>query len=136
MNVHPCKGWRFAPVLATALLASPAVLAQVVASDDSWHYEASPYLWASGVDGTTRLGGTTVNTSSGFSDLLSDVDFGLTAAFDARRGRWGILFDGIYISSCPTTLQPHKARQSWNSRNRCIRWAAFGAPSRAPHRST
>jgi opacity protein-like surface antigen len=96
MNPHPAKARLSAPFLAVALIASPALHAQGKGAD-RWRYEASPSLWAAGVDGTTRLGNTTFHSSSSFSDLLSRVDFGVTGAVEARRGRWGVLFDAIYI---------------------------------------
>lgn len=38
-----------------------------------------------------------VESKHGFSDLIDKVDFGLAGAYEARKGHWGILFDGIYM---------------------------------------
>ena len=64
---------------------------------EHWAYEAAPYLWAAGLDGTTTVGDLSVESDHGFSDLVDKIDFGFTGAFEARKGRWGILVDAIYI---------------------------------------
>lgn len=99
--------------LATAALLCGAALwsastssrAQTASLASGWEYEITPYLWASSLDGTTRIGTVQSRTSASFSDLLEHVDFGLMGTFEARRKRWGILADGIYIklSSSDTT---------------------------------
>jgi hypothetical protein len=106
MNVHTSATSRFAAVLAIAMLASPAAHAQAT-NGDKWRYEVTPYLWAAGVVGTTRVDGITVNASPSFSDILSNLDFALMGTFEARRGRWGVLFDGFYVkvSDEPTITQ-------------------------------
>jgi len=80
---------------ALAALAAPGA-AQGQAAEH-WEYEASPYLWTAGLDGTTRVGDLSVESDHSFSDLVDKLDYGVTGAFEARKGRWGILFDGIYI---------------------------------------
>ncbi|WP_313167038.1 outer membrane protein [Massilia oculi] len=85
-------------------LASCAVLAALAApaaaqaqAGEPWEYAFAPYLWAAGLDGTTTVGDLSVESDHGFSDLVDKIDFGFTGAFEARKGRWGILFDAIYI---------------------------------------
>jgi hypothetical protein len=56
-------------------------------SPSGWQYELTPYLWASSIDGTTRIGPFGSSNSTSFSDLLKDLDFGLAATFEARRDR-------------------------------------------------
>lgn len=65
---------------------------------DTWQFEGTPYLWASGMKGDVqagRLPKTAVDMS--FSDIMDTLDFGLMGAFEARKGRWGILVDAIYM---------------------------------------
>jgi opacity protein-like surface antigen len=83
--------------VAAALSAMLAAAGSAQAADD-WQYELTPYLWASGMKGDVqagRLPKTSVDMS--FSDILDNLDFGLMGAFEARKGRWGLLFDGIYM---------------------------------------
>lgn len=73
----------------------PAVHAQTGA-DESWQFELSPYLWLAGTDGTTRVGSISSESSADFTDLINKVDLGAMGAFEARKGRWSVLFDGMY----------------------------------------
>lgn len=94
---------RFTSKTAAALGACAVSMAWAVPSaaqgqvGEHWEYEAAPYLWAAGLDGTTTVGDLSVESDHGFSDLVDKIDFGFTGAFEARKGRWGILFDAIYI---------------------------------------
>jgi len=38
-----------------------------------------------------------MNVDMSFSDILDNLDAGLMGAFEARNGRWGLLFDAIYM---------------------------------------
>jgi len=39
----------------------------------------------------------TIGVDMSFSDILDNLDAGLMGAFEARTGRWGFLFDAIYM---------------------------------------
>jgi opacity protein-like surface antigen len=39
----------------------------------------------------------TIGVDMSFSDILDNLDAGLMGAFEARKGRWGFLFDAIYM---------------------------------------
>lgn len=89
------RAWALAgSLLALTIGAEPA------AGSSTWEYELTPYAWAAGLDGSVRLtaresGGIGVEQS--FSDILDRLDLGLMGAFEARRGRWGVLVDGVYF---------------------------------------
>jgi len=38
-----------------------------------------------------------INVGMSFSDILENLDAGLMGAFEARKGRWGVLLDAIYM---------------------------------------
>jgi hypothetical protein len=83
-----------------AIVASAPIMAQVSApAEDAWHFEATPYLWAAGMNGWTRLGARTptAKIDPSFSDVWRNLDFGAMGSFEARKGRWGILFDSVYV---------------------------------------
>lgn len=86
-------------LLATmAGLATGNAMAEEAKSADAWQYELTPYLWASRMDGNVKAGPlpkTSVDMK--FSDILDSLDAGFMTAFEARKGRWGLLFDGIYM---------------------------------------
>ena len=76
----------------------PAGAQTAAGQSGRWQYELTPYLWASGMKGDVQAGAlprTSVDMS--FSDILDVFDFGLMGAFEARNGRWGLLFDGMYM---------------------------------------
>ncbi len=92
------KGIGVLIVLALACLG--AALPAAAQSDNKasrWTFEVVPVFWASGLD-ITALTGTdaqTINVS--FSDILKALHFGMVGSFEARKGRFGILFDGMYV---------------------------------------
>ena len=67
------------------------------AGDDGWQFEVTPYLFASGLYGTTGAQGVEADVEMGFDDVLEQLEMGLMGTLEARRGRWGILFDGLYF---------------------------------------
>lgn len=66
---------------------------------DEWKFEATPYFWAAGMSGWTRVGSRTptMRVDTDFSQIWDHLDFGGMGSFEARKGRWGILFDAIYV---------------------------------------
>ncbi|CAN7784110.1 hypothetical protein LJR267_009882 [Paraburkholderia hospita] len=99
------KRARLTVAIAAFVTATP-ILSQVQnSSDDSWKFEATPYFWAAGVEGWSRIGARTptAHFDANFSDVFRNLDFGAMGSFEARKGRWGILFDGIYIKLSQTS---------------------------------
>ena len=87
-------------VLGAALGATPTVAqAQAAASaGGGWTFEFTPYLWGAAMSGEVAGGPLpTINVDMSFSDILDNLDAGLMGAFEARNGRWGLLFDAIYM---------------------------------------
>jgi len=75
------------------LVSGPA-LAQ---ASGAWRYELTPYLWSTAIKSEVRNGPPpTVQTEMHPGDVFKGLDFGLMGAFEARRDRWGLLFDGVY----------------------------------------
>ena len=90
--------------LYAAAVVATAARAQSLAPDSAfssgWTYEATPYIWFAGVKGETRVGTRlpAVEVDASFSDLASNLDMGLTGSMEARKGRWGMLFDLLYVN--------------------------------------
>lgn len=86
--------------LAAALMfgAAPASAQSSGVSQNTWSYEFTPYLWGAGMKGDTQAGSLpTTTTDMSFSDVLDVLDFGLMGAFEARKGRWGLFTDAMYM---------------------------------------
>jgi hypothetical protein len=90
--------------LATAgLLASggAASAAGVDMYDGQWHYSLTPYAWFPNIYQTLQLntplgGGKTVEVEVEPDSYLSDLEFALMGAFEARKGDWALAMDLIY----------------------------------------
>lgn len=81
------------------------VLAQDVdSSGDDWQHAILLYGWGASISGQTTFGsggnGQGVESSDidiGFSDLLDGVSFAFMGSYHARKNRWSILADVIYL---------------------------------------
>jgi hypothetical protein len=69
--------------------------ADTVSGQDGWEFSGAAYLWAAGVEGTDAAGD---DIDVSFSDVLEDLDGGLMGILAARKGRWTLLADVIYLS--------------------------------------
>src|SRR5262245_23510483 len=83
-----------------ASLAAPAAWAQAPA--DRWTFAVTPYIWLPSADGNLRygpppVGGGTPNVSVDADSILGALDFALMLSGEARKGRWSIFTDLIYL---------------------------------------
>ena len=79
-----------------AFSAAPMLHAQASEGSDQWQFEISPYLFATALDGTTGSAGVTVDVDESFDDLFGKIDSAFMFMFEARKGPWGLGFDGMY----------------------------------------
>lgn len=86
-------------LLAAALLTTTAAKAQQDSPDSAWQFEATPYLWASAMEGDVQAGPLPqIDVDMSFSDIVENLDFGLMGTFEARKDRLGIMLDGLYMN--------------------------------------
>jgi len=83
-----------------ALLAPMTAAAQ--APSDRWTFSLMPYLWLPSVDGTLNYGpppsgGGTANVTVDADTLLDNLDMAFMITGEARKGRWLIGTDLIYL---------------------------------------
>jgi hypothetical protein len=66
---------------------------------DKWEFKVTPYLWAPAIDADTTVSGQTAESDMSFGDIVDAADtlFGLMARVEAWKGKWGLIFDGMYI---------------------------------------
>lgn len=63
-----------------------------------WIVEITPYLWAAGIDGDTAADGTGSEIDTDYTFFsLDNLDFALGTSVEARKGRWGMLYDAMYV---------------------------------------
>lgn len=89
------------PLLVAAVLLfgiTPARSQSSGSASAGWTYEVTPYLWGSGLEGDVQAGALPkTSTDMSFSDIFDVLDFAAMGTFEARRDRWGFLFDLIYL---------------------------------------
>jgi len=77
-------------------------------SADGWSFRLAPYIWGSSTEGAfahERLP-VTLHTSKSFRDSLEELDAGAMGAFEARKGRHGLLLDGQFAKLATTVYAP------------------------------
>jgi hypothetical protein len=87
-------------VILTALLLSTAAHAkQSEGESGSWQFGASIYGWFPDIAGQSSFSkpGSSNDFEIGIENILDNLEFTLMGMFDARKGRWGFLVDGIYM---------------------------------------
>ena len=81
-------------LLGLLLCVAPAAAAQ----DAGWRFELTPYFWFISANADSTVGNYTASVDTSFSDIWENFDVvGAAARFEAWRGPWGFMVDGIYI---------------------------------------
>ncbi|MGB6222470.1 hypothetical protein [Haloferula sp.] len=92
-------------------------------SECDWEFRIEPYLWVPGVDGTLGIRGRTTEIDFDVSDLLSssgnnnetyDIEMLFAMQLEARKDRWGILADAVYVDLDITGSRPTPRHLSAN----------------------
>lgn len=104
------KRWTKAAGLGIALAlcgAAAPTHAQQIVDDGQWHFSLTPYLWLPTINADLRFdvptsgggGGGAVNADAeiGPNDYLTNLNMALMLSLQARKGRWAIASDLIYL---------------------------------------
>lgn len=95
---HGFSGWMAACCALVGLLSAPSVGAQEsTPPENKWQFEVTPYVFASGIDGTIGVRGVEADVDVSFSDLEEYIDSAFMFAFEANKRRWVFGFDAIYV---------------------------------------
>jgi hypothetical protein len=62
---------------------------------DDWQYSATLYLWAAGIQAETPGG---AEADVDFSTLISNLSMAFMGGFEARKDRWALAADFIYLN--------------------------------------
>jgi hypothetical protein len=79
-------------VLAAAT--QPAAAAEEATQEAGWEFGAEVYLWGSSIGGKTGSGS---DIDIDFSSLFDDLEMAFMGLFGARKGKWSLLSDVIYL---------------------------------------
>lgn len=106
------SGFFAAGATSGAQAQQPISPGQQAASPSGWTFNIAPYAWMPHLDSTSTfnlppaLGGTvSADSSVGFGDLLSRLNFATMVAADAHYGRFSVLTDFIYMNLGGTASQ-------------------------------
>ena len=86
---------------APLLAAVSCLLAPSCAEAAEWQHAITPYLWGSGMSGTTAVGTPVgpleANVDVGFDDILRNLKMGGMFSYRGERGPWVVMTDAIYM---------------------------------------
>lgn len=68
-----------------------------LATEDRWKFHVGLYLWVPAMSGNVTVKGLTARIDGDLGDTLDALNFALTGHFEAWKGRWIFLFDGMYV---------------------------------------
>jgi len=63
-----------------------------------WEFSLAPYLWMTGLEGTVDADRHSAAVDVSFSDIWDVLDIGVLAAFEARRGKFSVTTNAIYMA--------------------------------------
>jgi len=67
------------------------------APTNKWQFEITPYFLAAAMKGDVGTGGVTADIDMSFEDIWDNLDAGIMALFEARKGPWIFAFDAVYF---------------------------------------
>jgi hypothetical protein len=65
----------------------------------AWKFEVTPYAWLAGSRGTILFLDESANVDAKFKDVLSNLKFGMFMHGEAKKGRWIVFGDLVYIAA-------------------------------------
>ncbi|MBP1598551.1 MAG: hypothetical protein H6Q05_3928 [Acidobacteria bacterium] len=89
-------------------LASPASAQsrQAGQGPEEWKFTLAPYFMLPWMNGTTAVRGHEVGVDVGPGDIFSNLQFGVMGYFEARKSRWAVGVDAIYMALGDTVDTP------------------------------
>lgn len=83
-------------------IASPPAIKSTGVTPSDWSFYATPYVWATSLNGSTTVKGRTTDVNASFIDILQHTQFPknlmeLAGYFEARNGRVSLFADAIYM---------------------------------------
>lgn len=67
-------------------------------SSDEWKFTLAPYLMVPWMDGKTAVKGREVEVNVAPSEIFSNLQFGVMGGFEARKNKWAVGTDAVYMA--------------------------------------
>ena len=65
---------------------------------EPWEFDVTPYVWLAAVNGDISYLNDTAPVSAEFKDVLEDLNIGFFMHAEAKKGKWFIMGDIMYIN--------------------------------------
>ena len=75
-------------------------------SGSKWEFSVAPYAFFAALDGRVGVVGQTAQVDASFSDIFRNLDFAAMGTFEARKGKWAIVTDAMYMSLSGKKVTP------------------------------
>lgn len=75
-------------------------------SGSKWEFSVAPYAFFAALNGRVGVVGQTAQVDASFSDIFRNLDFAAMGTFEARKGKWGIVTDAMYMSLSGEKVTP------------------------------
>ena len=75
-------------------------------STDKWEFQFVPYLWFAGLKGQVGIGDRVADVDADFGDIFDKLNFGFMAALEARKNRFGLFTDLLYLKVSAENATP------------------------------
>jgi len=100
-------------------------------ANDTFRFELTPYLWAASINGTVAADGeeSPPVDSDYIFFALDNLDGVASATFTARKNRWGLLFDFLYVAYEDTFLESTPLQTTPRLEGTIIEFAGAYAPT-------
>jgi hypothetical protein len=102
-------GATLAALVLLSVITSPA-LAQSQRrsgkSADEWTFTLAPYLMLPWMNGTTAIRGQELEVNISPSDIFDNLQFSVMGYFEARKSRWGLNVDAVYMALGTDAAKP------------------------------
>ena len=82
------------------------IAASPPASGGKWEFSVTPYAFLPRLTGSVGVLGQTAQVNAKFSDIFRNLNFAAMGTFEARKGNWFVLVDGMYMSLSGTKVTP------------------------------
>jgi len=102
MKLDSTRKRSFIGIAISGLLLTVPLAASAQTAADGWSYAVMPYLWLPSLNGNfnygpPRLGGGSPNVDISDSKILDSLDMAAMITGTARKGRWSIATDLMYL---------------------------------------
>lgn len=69
-----------------------------VQATDGWEIRLMPYFWMPSLNSDGTVSGLSGNVDWSFGDVMDHFDFGAMGRMEAWKGKWGFIFDGLFMN--------------------------------------